>query len=1229
MKYIILIGNDCTGKTSLVKQINKQSDNSYYAFERSTINKFSNVYHQIDFKSIDNLTLLTTISDEYCNYEFTDVIDGSQVYYIVIDADINVLLKRAEKRIGEAKGIFESKKSLEYFRKRFLAMASYFGFPVVQNNGNISLEDKIEEIIKLINSSKYEQVKNLALKDLTHEKINSLLLENIYNNNNNDKLIKEVEKIIINDPFLKQIYCDLPLFNSEIDCTLFLDSLVKRHFADTSDKNSLIKNNELYLRLVTEGESKRVYEIISNNEYLNFYVIALKPTIYSHSKQACGEIKNLEKTRASGTQLILEMLWRNNINHTYYAMNNKGIAHSKIIETTPIEVVFKKYCIGTDKHSYYKMLVDSNCVLNTGEYVGGPYIRFDWRNPNQISTDGTQLNTNPFYYIFESFIGKEKFFEKYLKHQKSWGDKAISEDIIHSIFDTKECKKIILKIYCTIQYYCNQVGLEVKDGCFMIDKYSKYVWSEINPDCMRIVSKSDGTQYDKDIWRAQMNNSKDNVIKQWDSFNKIFSSYFDENKYIETELSYQEINKYKFQYQVREILDDKRLNVSSEYKEIYNSFFPRSKRDVVFTLDIYDKQPVLVKKGKIIETHSNGDITEAINKISIAPNIFIADLNGAINGDNKTNRDLVKDIATKYHIYTGGGIRSLNDVQDLLSASCRRVTISSNLDEDFIKKISKNRLIVELAVNENNKLLTYGRNVTTDIDILDKIDELVKLDIQSISITFNNSEGMLNGLPREQITNLISQIPNQINNIFIAGGISSINDLNFLWSFERVIPQLGSVIWKNILTVGDVMSEMARYDEKGLIPAIVQNTANKTLGLVWMNKQAIKNTFDNKEFWRYSRQSNKLIMKGEESGNTQEVVQLSFDCDNDSLLVIVKSENSFCHLKSGDKHCLSCFSVQQHKFNNEIVNKWITKSNSKYTSLMKKFPGMSYSKLLEEIGELWASKDTNDKQKHLTNEASDVYIHFLMFLNSLGITQENIMNELGRRHYDPKLIETESHKTYDNVDNNIFVIGITGDKYSSYTDNFILKNLGMKIIRGTGKDLSINYEIVDQSKYDTLFGNKKVTFIGLKPKDMTVSVIYKLLHATISYNTVLDNLPTVFNKLIEVSENDISLCLIKNKLKVVNPLLWTPLNKGKVACEHMSSVTQYFTKMGISPNCYSLHKFSGSSESFLVNKTAVDYDLCDAVVSSGKTLEENNLEIYDTILKPEEVMIVYAEIIKI
>lgn len=79
----------------------------------------------------------------------------------------------------------------------------------------------------------------------------------------------------------------------------------------------------------------------------------------------------------------------------------------------------------------------------------------------------------------------------------------------------------------------------------------------------------------------------------------------------------------------------------------------------------------------------------------------------------------------------------------------------------------------------------------------------------------------MSGIPKKQLVELYSQIPWHIESIIIAGGILSIEDLNFIWGFKRCIPQLGSAIWKNKLTISDIYSSLVKLNKDGLIVSII------------------------------------------------------------------------------------------------------------------------------------------------------------------------------------------------------------------------------------------------------------------------------------------------------------------------------------------------------------------------------------------------------------------------
>jgi phosphoribosyl-AMP cyclohydrolase len=92
------------------------------------------------------------------------------------------------------------------------------------------------------------------------------------------------------------------------------------------------------------------------------------------------------------------------------------------------------------------------------------------------------------------------------------------------------------------------------------------------------------------------------------------------------------------------------------------------------------------------------------------------------------------------------------------------------------------------------------------------------------------------------------------------------------------------------------------YDDRGLITAVVQDEENKDVLMVaWMNQEAVRRTLDSGRTWFFSRSRKELWRKGDTSGNVQHVREVRYDCDGDTLLVLVHQEGPACH--TGQRSC--------------------------------------------------------------------------------------------------------------------------------------------------------------------------------------------------------------------------------------------------------------------------------------------------------------------------------------
>lgn len=87
-----------------------------------------------------------------------------------------------------------------------------------------------------------------------------------------------------------------------------------------------------------------------------------------------------------------------------------------------------------------------------------------------------------------------------------------------------------------------------------------------------------------------------------------------------------------------------------------------------------------------------------------------------------------------------------------------------------------------------------------------------------------------------------------------------------------------------------------KFNADGLVPAIIQDAANgRVLMMAWMNRESVEKTVETGKTWFWSRSRKKFWMKGESSGHTQNVKDIAFDCDGDTLLIQVEQTGAACH----------------------------------------------------------------------------------------------------------------------------------------------------------------------------------------------------------------------------------------------------------------------------------------------------------------------------------------------
>ena len=196
-----------------------------------------------------------------------------------------------------------------------------------------------------------------------------------------------------------------------------------------------------------------------------------------------------------------------------------------------------------------------------------------------------------------------------------------------------------------------------------------------------------------------------------------------------------------------------------------------------------------------------------------------------------------------------------------------------------------------------------------------------------------------------------------------------------------------------------------KFDEKGLIPAIVQDHYTKeVLTLAYMNAETLALTIAEGRtvFWSRSRQE--IWRKGDTSGNVQHVVSITADCDKDALVVEVVKDGPACH--TGAESCFFSevyVSPELKQFSWQGLYELIQgrrdrpQEGSYTTYLFEKGKEKILKKVGEECTEVIIAGEKEDKAETIY-EISDLAYHVLVLMVQAGITVEEITRELEKRH---------------------------------------------------------------------------------------------------------------------------------------------------------------------------------------------------------------------------------------
>jgi len=209
------------------------------------------------------------------------------------------------------------------------------------------------------------------------------------------------------------------------------------------------------------------------------------------------------------------------------------------------------------------------------------------------------------------------------------------------------------------------------------------------------------------------------------------------------------------------------------------------------------------------------------------------------------------------------------------------------------------------------------------------------------------------------------------------------------------------------------------YDAQGLIPAIVQDDeTGEVLMLAYMNRDSLRMTVEKGYTHFWSRSRRKFWMKGESSGHVQEVREIAYDCDRDTLLVrVIQHGPGACH--TGHRSCFftrldgvekagPAFSAEEAYAGQPILERLGTvihdrRLNPREGSYVSALFARGREAVLKKVGEeatevvVAAAAGGKEGKERLVAELADLWFHCLVLMEQEGLTLDDVYGELERR----------------------------------------------------------------------------------------------------------------------------------------------------------------------------------------------------------------------------------------
>lgn len=406
---------------------------------------------------------------------------------------------------------------------------------------------------------------------------------------------------------------------------------------------------------------------------------------------------------------------------------------------------------------------------------------------------------------------------------------------------------------------------------------------------------------------------------------------------------------------------------------------------IIPSIDIMGGKVVQLIGGKerVLEVDNAFEVAEKFWRIG---EIAVIDLDAAMG--QGSNAELIEALVKRGPCRVGGGIRSVESAQRWLQMGARKVILGTRAVPEVLRELPKERTIAALD-GVNGEVVVHGWTSRTGESVIVQMKRLQQY-VSGFLVTFVEREGRMEGIDFSQVDALRTAAG--ACRLTVAGGVTTVEDIARL-AKQRVEAQVGMAIYTGRLGLADGIWAQVRSERSdGLVPTAICDRRGFSLGLAWSSLESLRTAIE-KGAGAYHSRSRGLWIKGESSGNRQQLLRVEIDCDGDALRFVVEQLGAgFCHLDTttcwGDDWGLSALEKRLQQRKN-------TASSESYSRRLFEDPSLLEAKIREEAEELCEAST----HPELIHEAADILYFTMVRLVKAGIPWHKIENELDRRSW--------------------------------------------------------------------------------------------------------------------------------------------------------------------------------------------------------------------------------------